>query len=191
MLYHVSQCEARKTLHILGLPSRMNIVLFGQGYLEIPQLVLEESIGALPRLPRLQARQTEIAAIRSEVDQLPAVQRVNAHLAVSGGDIHAINYTSTAWNGGSKDFNYCRLGARAPVYEGTCVPAMPYTLTSVETAPYRCNTFPNGTTLSGLACTHQIDLQLDCNAVCECVMEELQAGTVRHGCSTTRFSTLP
>jgi hypothetical protein len=134
----------------------------------------------------MQARRTEILSIQSEVAQLPAVQRVNEHLVRTGGDIKAVNYTIAAWHGGNDIFNYCNLPARAPVYEGTCTPSIPYTLTSIETAPYACTAFPNGTTLSSTDCITQVDRQLDCQAVCECVEYPVD-GQVKRGCSAGRF----
>lgn len=122
------------------------------------------------------------------MSQLPAVQRVNAHLAASGGNILALNYTITAWPGGSETYNFCSLQARAPIYEGKCVPKMHYTLTSVESAPYACSSFPDGTTLSGQACQNQIDLQLDCATVCECVSPGAILGQVNRGCDANRWA---
>lgn len=135
---------------------------------------------------RMQSRLTEIDSIKSSVATLPAVERVNNHLAANSDDIHAVNYTIAAWNGGNEAFNYCNLDLRAPVYDGACVDAMPYTLTSDENSPFSCGLFPNGTALNAANCIRQIDLQLDCNAVCECIVEDTEAGTVDRGCSSER-----
>jgi hypothetical protein len=134
----------------------------------------------------MQARKDEIVSIREEVSQLPAVQKVNAHLAASGGNILSVNYTITAWQGGSETYNFCSLAARAPFYQGSCVPKMQYTLTSAEAAPYACSTFPNGTSLAGAACIEQVDLQLDCAAMCECVTAGAIPGKVKRSCDTDR-----
>ena len=123
--------------------------------------------------------------------QLPAVARVNAHLAASGGDIQAIDYTLVEWDGGSDAYQYCNLDARASAYEGACTPAMPYTLTGDDTAPYACTLFPNGTALAGADCQAQIDEQLDCKATCECTTGEMDRGNIARGCSTDRYVLLP
>lgn len=132
-----------------------------------------------------QARRTEILSIQSEVNQLPAVERVKRHLA-NDNNIRTVNYTISAWDGGKSTFNYCSLENRAPVYAGVCTPKMAYTLTSVDTAPYSCTSFPNGTTLTGEACTAHVDKQLDCIAVCECFEEDALSGTVTRGCDDNR-----
>ena len=126
----------------------------------------------------MQSRMTEIDNIRASVSTLPAVERVNNHLAANSDDIRAVNYTIAAWDGGNEAFNYCNLPLRAVTYEGVCTPAIPYTLTSDENSPFSCGTFPNTTALSGAGCIRQVDLQLDCAAVCECVAADPDAGTV-------------
>jgi hypothetical protein len=136
----------------------------------------------------MQLRRTEIESIESLVNQLPAVVRVNAQLAASGGDIRAVNYTLVEWDGGSDAYLWCSLDSRAPAYMGTCTDAMPYTLTSVDTAPYACAKFSNGTTLTGDPCTEQITLQLDCKAICTCTTGDADAGTISVGCSNTRYA---
>lgn len=122
-------------------------------------------------------------SIRDEVSRLPAVQRVSALLAANDNKILAVEYTIAAWHGDSEHFNYCELDSRAPAYDGTCTDRMPYTLTGVETAPYACGAFANGTTLAGAECQGQIDRQLDCDAVCECVAPAAIPGAVDRGCS--------
>lgn len=104
----------------------------------------------------------------------------------TAGDITAVNYTISAWVGGSAAFNYCNLDSRADVYDGVCTDATQYTLTSVDTAPYACTGFPNGTTLTGSDCIAQVDHQLDCQATCECITYP-QAGQIVRGCSDTRY----
>ena len=140
-----------------------------------------------PSHPRcVQLRLREISEIWDEVTQLPAVARVNAQLALTGGNIKTVDYTLVEWDGGSDSYQYCNLPGRAPAYEGVCTPAMVYTLTGVETAPYACTTYPNGTALTGSACTAQVDEQLDCKAVCECVTGQMDLGTISRGCSSDR-----
>ena len=136
-----------------------------------------------PQCSPLQARSDEIVSIRDEVSRLPAVQRVNALLAANDNKILAVEYTIAAWHGSSEHFNYCELQARAPAYDGACTARMPYTLTSVETAPYACSAFANGTTLAGAACQSQIDRQLDCDSMCECVAPAAIPGAVDRGCA--------
>ena len=63
----------------------------------------------------------------------------------------------------------CDLQARAPLYSGTCEPAMPFQANSnSSTTPYACQSLDSNTPLTGDACTSQIDKQLDCSAVCIC-----------------------
>lgn len=131
----------------------------------------------------------EIEAIQAEVTLMPAPQRVSAQLAANDDDIRAVNYTIAAWDGGSDAYQYCSLPQRAPIYEGACVEAVPYTLTSVNSAPYACGAFPTGATVAerGTTCQDQVGLQLDCNAVCECVAASPDdPGTIVQGCSSTR-----
>jgi hypothetical protein len=129
---------------------------------------------------------TEIASIRSAYYQLPAVERVVAFRKANGGSIQAVNYTISKWDGGKDTFNYCHLQSRAPVYEGTCVEKVNYTLTSVAALPYACKAFLNGTVLTGEACTLQVDRQLDCAAVCECVTGDHDVDLVERGCAADR-----
>lgn len=108
------------------------------------------------------------------------------HLTANDNNIHAVNYTISAWDGGKNTFNYCSLQSRAPVYAGICTDAISYTLTAVDTAPYACTSFPNGTTLTGEDCTGYVDKQLDCIAVCECFEEDALLGTITRGCGENR-----
>lgn len=133
----------------------------------------------------VQARRTEISLIQSEVAQLPAVQRISEHMVRTAGDIKAVNYTIAAWVGGQDAFNYCKLDSRAEFYSGTCTDSIPYTLTSVDTAPYACSAFPNGTTLTGSDCIAQVDHQLDCQATCECLSLP-EEGQIERGCGESR-----
>lgn len=134
----------------------------------------------------LQARLTEIESIRSASFQLPAVERVRTFQAANNGSITAVNYTISEWDGGTDTFNYCSLQTRAPVYDGTCIEEVPYTLTSVNTAPYACSAFANGTVLTGEECTLQVDRQLDCAAVCECTVGDPVEQIVERGCGAGR-----
>ena len=137
----------------------------------------------------MQLREQEINNIQAEVEQLPAVARVNAQLAASGGNIYAIEYTLVQWGGGNEAYKYCELPFRAPAYLGTCMEATPYTLTGNETSPYSCGAFSNGTSLAGADCIAQVDLQLDCKATCECYTGTLEEGNVERGCGDNRCGT--
>lgn len=137
----------------------------------------------------LQARKTEIESIRGAYYQLPAVERVQAQRLGNGGSIKAVNYTISGWDGGKDIFNFCGLQSRAPVYDGTCMEAVPYTLTSVDTAPYACSALSNGTILTGDDCTLQVDRQLDCAAVCECITGDPEQQLIERGCGSGRFVT--
>lgn len=134
----------------------------------------------------MQARLTEIESIRSAYYGLPAVERVQAFRLANDGSIKAVNYTISEWEGGKDTYNFCSLDTRAPVYEGMCTEAVPYTLTSVDTAPYACSAFSNGTVLTGDDCILQVDRQLDCAAVCECIVGDPIMELVTRGCGEGR-----
>ena len=116
------------------------------------------------------------------------MERVQAHRLANGGSIKAVDYTISEWDGGNDAYNYCSLQSRAPAYDGTCMEAVPYTLTSVDTAPYACSALSNGTVLTGDACTLQVDLQLDCAAVCECFTGDPAESLIERGCDEARFA---
>jgi hypothetical protein len=81
----------------------------------------------------------------------------------------------------------CNLSNRATTFKGTCLPAVPYIVNSKPyTEPYTC--LSNNPEISiyptGDDCTRQVDLQLDCGAICVCSEPIENQMDLKQGCNS-------
>eukprot|EP00883_Tetradesmus_obliquus_P001212 jgi/Sobl393_1/11292/SZX78320.1 len=101
---------------------------------------------------------------------LPAAPAVGPPLSVA-------DYNLATWDGNTTAYLSCNLDIRGPEYLGMCTD-MPVTCASQtnDTAPYSCARVGDNSTVPGTIrnstyreqCELPCDMQLDCNALCEC-----------------------
>lgn len=79
---------------------------------------------------------------------------------------------------------FCNLDARLPSHAGTCTTGVAFEVNDKNASdPYTC--LGSDAPGAGEPCTQQVDMQLDCDAMCVCAQYSTDGMAVTQSCSTT------